>query len=167
MNPRQVVSISELQRLTGLDRQTLGKQLKNLVAVGEGPKNSRNYYLDECLTAIVHYVKAKNEDSAKARKETADAEKAEINVQRLRGDLVPVSLMRTSAADLVKSLYQRLVNLGPRILADKVTGNAERAENEIVIREYIANIFNELRSLPNSFLNVPINESDDGQSEGS
>jgi hypothetical protein len=163
---RQVTSISELHRLTQLDRQTLGKMLKGLTPAGEGPKNSRNYFLDECLVEIVNYVKARNEESPKARKEAADADKAEINVARLRGDLVPVGSVRSSAADLVKSLFQRCVNLAPRLLADKITGKDDRAEVEIAIREHFAAIFDELRSLPNNFLNISDVDSDtDRQSE--
>ena len=155
---RQVVSISELHRLTSLDRATLGKMLKHLHPASEGRNNAVNYHLDECLTAIVAYVKARNEDSAKARKEAADAEKAEILVAKLRGDLVPVGLVRTSAADLVKSLYQRCVNLAPRILSDKITGKTDRNDVEITLREHMASVFDELRSLPNNFLTIPVED---------
>jgi hypothetical protein len=151
---RQVVNISELHRLTLLDRATLGKMLKPLTPVGEGSKNALNYYLDDCLVEIVNYIKARNEDSPKARKESADADKAEIQVAKLRGDLVPVGLVRSSAADLVKSLYQRCVNLAPRILSDKITGKTDRNEVEIAMRQHFASIFDELRSLPSNFLSV-------------
>lgn len=157
---RQVTNISELHELTRLDRQTLGKMLKSLTPVGEGPKNARNYFLDDCLVAIVNYVKARNEESPKARKEAAEAEKAEILVAKLRGDLVPAALMRSTAADLVKSLFQRCVNLGPRLIADSIAGKTDRAEIEIAIRENYAAIFNELRSLPSEFLHMPVDDAE-------
>jgi hypothetical protein len=160
---RQTTNISELQRLTNLDRATLGKMLKHLTPVGEGKKNALNYYLDECVKEIVKYVKAQREDSSKARKERADAEKSEIHVARLRGELVPVMLVRSSAADLVKLLFQRCVMLAPRLLSDQITGNPDRNDVEIAIREHFATIFDELRSQPNSFLNIPEDEPTDAE----
>lgn len=156
-----------MAQLTALDRQTLGKMLKDLTPVGEGPKNARNYYLDDCLVEIVRYAKARNEDSPKARKEIAEAEKAEINVARLRGDLIPVGTVRNAAADLVKSLYQLCVHLAPRKLKDQITGKTDHAEVEIILRDHLAKIFDDLRSRPNDFLAIPnVDESDTtGQSE--
>ena len=166
-NTRQVVSISELHRITGLDRATLGKMLKSLTPIGEGPKNSLNYFLDDCITAIVSWLKARNEDSPKSRKEAAEADKAEITVAKMRGDLVPVGLVRSTAADLVKSLFQRCVMLGPRVLSDKITGKTDRNEVEIAIRSHYSTIFDELRSLPNNFLEIQDIDAGptDGQSE--
>lgn len=153
---RQTINISEISRLTGLDRATIGKHLDHIqpMNANSGRQGSKEYYLDEVLSVLIRSFKAKFEDGAKARKELADAEKAEIQVARLRGDLAPTSQMRTSAADLVKSLFQKCVMLAPRLLSDAVTGNADRNEVEIAIRTHYAGIFDELRSLPNNFLNI-------------
>lgn len=159
---RQLINIAEICRLTKIDRTTIAKYLREGDVEPEnasGFKGSKEYYLDEVLTCLVRSFKVRAEDSSKARKEEADAQKAEILVAKLRGDLVETSLMRSVAAELVKSLYQRIVMLGPRVLADKITGNTDRAQVEISIREHHAGIFEELRSMPNNFLNLAVSHS--------
>jgi hypothetical protein len=155
---RQLVNISEICRLTKIDRTTLAKYLRDGQVDplnANAAKGAKEFYLDEVLTCLVQSFKIKAADGPKVRIELANAEKAEINVGKLRGELVETTLMRSTAAELVKSLYQRLVMLSPRILADKVTGNKERADVEIAIREHNAQVFDELRSMPNNFLNLP------------
>lgn len=156
---RQTINTTEIHKLTGLDRTTIAKHLAHITPMTiPGAKNASNYYLDEVLGVLVRSFKAKSEDGPKARRELADAEKAEILVAKLKGELAPTALMRSTAADLVKSLFQRCVMLAPRILSDKITGNPDRTEIEITIREYFAAIFDELRSLPNNFLNMPVED---------
>lgn len=158
-NTRQLVNTAEVCRLTKIDRTTLAKYFRdaNLEPVDPFAKQgAKNFYLDEVLSVLVRSFKVRAEDSSKARKEAADADKAEITVAKLRGDLISVGAVRNSAADLVKSLYQRLVMLSPRLLSDQLTGNPDRAEVEIAIREHNAKIFDELRSLPNNFLQIPV-----------
>ena len=152
---RQTTNISELHRLTGLDRQTLGKMLKHLDPVEEGPKNARNYYLDECFIAIVGYVRARHDQGSKMRKEMAEAESAEITVANLRAELIPIEIVRSSAGALVTSLKARCIDEAPAILASKITSLTDRAEIEIEVRKHFSNIFNELRSNPNAFLKIP------------
>ena len=134
--------------------------LKHLAPVEEGPKNARNYYLDDCAVAIFDYLKARRGDSSKMRREAAEADRAEIEVARLREGLVPCALVRRSAGSLVKALMQRCVDEAPAALSETIAATPDHAEVEIAIREHFAAIFDELRSNPRAFLNID----DDGPS---
>ncbi len=160
---RQTTNISELHRLTRLDRQTLGKILKHLSPVEEGPKNARNYYLYDCTVAIFDYLKERHGESPRQRRTAAEAEKVEIEVARLRASLVPTELMRRSAGSLIETLMRRCVEEAPAALAEKIAATPDHAEVEIAIRDYFAAIFDELRSNPSAFMSLPADaDADEG-----
>jgi len=154
---RQVANISELNRLTGIDRTTLAKRLNHLTpATTNGKKGAKEYFLDEVLAVIVGALKAKyGDDNPKIRRELAEAEKSEIKCKQLRDELVPIEAVRSSAASLVGALRKRCMEAVP-IVAKKIAGETEREEVEIEIRTQYASIFEELRSHPDRFLNIPV-----------
>lgn len=73
---------------------------------------------------------------------------------RLRGELVPVADMKTAAAELIKTLYMRVVRVTPSILAPKLLGLTDALEIEARLRTALADAFNELKSMPDHFLTV-------------
>ena len=132
----------------------MGKILKHLPPVEEGPKNARNYYLYDSAVAIFDYLKDRHGESPRRRRAAAEAEKVEIEVARLRASLVPTELMRRSAGSLVETLMRRCVDEAPAALAGKVAATPDHAEVEIAIREHFAAIFDELRSNPSAFVKI-------------
>lgn len=159
------VSISELGRMTGLDRVTLGKRLTH-IKPEQGAKGAKLYDLSVALHAIK--APANNDDAeqlARNRKLEADAEKAELTVARLRGEVVPVEDMKQAAAEMIKTIYQRTVRVSPQILASKLVGKTDVLDIETIIRTELSGIFNELRTLPENFLTVEASEIEESETE--
>lgn len=150
----QIANISDIQRLTGLDRTTISKRLSaaGITPVSHDKNNGGKLY---DLAVAIPVLRSDNpaKDAAKARREMAEAERAELRVQQIRGELVSVDAMKGAAAELVKTLYQRTVRVLPGILAAKVAGR-DLLETEIIIRQELAVVYEELRSLPENFLTL-------------
>ena len=119
-------------------------------------KDGRTTKYDKRLAieAIVSKGGGGVENEAKERRALADAEKAELLVSRLKGELVPVADMKTAAAQLIKTLYARTVRVTPSLLAPQIIGKTDVLEIEGILRDALADVFNELKSMPDQFLTV-------------
>jgi DNA-binding transcriptional regulator YhcF (GntR family) len=152
---QKTASISELARIFNLDRATVSKRLKDIEPASQvGYKGAKEYTISEVTHLLQSSAQSSyGEEQAKVRRAMADAEKAEINVAKLRGELVSVSEMKDAVHTLVKSLFQRCVVVSPRALARKIIGKSDPGEVEIILRAHYSEIFEELRALPTNFLN--------------
>jgi hypothetical protein len=146
------MSIAALHRETGLDRTTIAERLEKAGLEFETSKNNAKLYDTEKALEILGAVETGAEGS-KLRKLKADAEKQEIIVRKLRGELVSVPEMRQAAGELVKVLYQRIVRVEPGIIAAKCVGKGA-IEIESIMHDAMALVFSELRSMPEQFLGV-------------
>ncbi len=151
---RQTINISEIRRITSLDRSTIANYLLEVQpATVKGNKNATEYFIDDVLGVLVRSFKAQSAEGPKMRKLMAEARRSEIALAQLEGTLVPIAAMRNSAVELLKTLYQRCVVLSPKFAADRLTGRShEHGEIEIAVRELYAEIFEELRTAPNNFI---------------
>jgi hypothetical protein len=159
-----LANISELARLFNLHRDTVTAKIKGVEpAEQKGYKGGKMYRISDVAPLLTDSTNNTSEEVAKARRANADADKAELMVKRLRGELVPVADMKDAVHQLVKSLFQRCVTVAPRQLSRKLIGKTEPGEVEVIMREYYAGIFEELRALPTNFLNdmPPADEDDD------
>lgn len=147
------VSQEDLRRITGKDRRTIHNRLQGFNYKQEGRKKLFDKTL--ALQAILTKTGASGDgDAVKERKTLAEAEKAELIVARLKGELVPVADMKTAAADLIKTLYARMVRVTPSILAPQLVNKTDIIEIEGIIRDAYADVFNELKTMPETFLTV-------------
>lgn len=155
------VTQEELRRITGKDRRTIKDRLADLPFEWKG--RSKLYDKTVALQAIMSGPAGiVTEAGAKERKAIAEAEKIEIVVQKLKGELVPVEQMRTTAAEILKTLYQRTVRVTPSILAPKLVGKTDALDIEATIREELALVFNELKNMPEHFLSyTPASDTDE------
>lgn len=147
------VTKEELHRITGRDRRTINLRLE----AGNVPfkQSGRSKLFDKMLAVQAISTKSNDPEAAsKERKLAAEAEKAEIIVARLRGELVPVADMKTAAAELIKTLYARVVRVTPSVVAPRVLGISDPLEIERLLRDALADAFNELKSMPEHFLTV-------------
>lgn len=152
------MSIAALHRETGLDRTTIAEKLAKAGIEPElTSKNAKLYNIDEALAVLTGGTAVTGEEQAKRRKMAADAEKAEINVRKLKGELVSVDSMKQAAGELIKTLYQRIVRVEPNIIASKCV-NKTAVEIEVIVREQLGLVFAELRSMPEQFLSVDADE---------
>jgi hypothetical protein len=84
----------------------------------------------------------------------AEAEKAELLVARLKGELVPVSDMKRRRLNSSRRLYARTVRVTPSILAPQMIGKTDVLEIEGSSGTLNADVFNELKTMPDHFLTV-------------
>lgn len=155
-----LVSISELHRITGYDRALISEKLAKSNVTFEKRGKSHLFSRRMALAVLVAGSNAIPESDAKSRKAIAEAEKAEITVSKLKGELVSADEMRRAAAELVKSLYQRVVRVEPAVIASKCVG-LDAIGIETHIRESMAAIFNDVRTDLAKYMTVE----DEGESE--
>lgn len=152
-----LVSISELHRITGYDRALISEKLQRSglkpVKSGKGHLYPRRKSIAILTAGSAGSSSVLSEADAKSRKAVAEAEKAEITVAKLRGELVSADEMRRAAAELVKSLYQRIVRVEPAVIASKCVG-LDAIGIETGIRDAMAAIFDEVRVDLSSFVAV-------------
>lgn len=145
---------SELSRVTGFDRATIIRRLKNLPFT-IGAKNAKEYDRKSALAILISDDAGTPEPGgalgAKERREVAEADRAELRVAQIRGELVSAKDMQNAAAELVKTLYQRIVRVEPAIIAGKCVGKTA-IEIETTIRENLAVVFNQLKLDLGSFI---------------
>lgn len=166
------VNTSELHRVTGIDRATIGKRLANLPHT-IGKKSAKEYDRKSALTILMTKDTSVGGDAlnghapdAKARRELADAERAELRVAQIKGELVSADAMRSAAAELVKTLYQRIVRVEPAIIASLCIGKSA-IEIETTVRDAMTTVFNELKLDLTAFISIDDVEADIEVEDGS
>lgn len=150
MKGESLYSISQLARLSTLDRATVARRLEG-VAFVKGAKGAKAYQLEAALPALIKGA-GDEMDEAKFRKTAAEASLRELEVERERGLVVAVSEVKDYALRLFKALHNRIGVRFPREVAAQVY-KAESKEQitEILTRE-LGRIFNDLRGDHTRFL---------------
>lgn len=160
-NASEPVSISKLHEITGYAREVITKKLRDNNVPFE--KTGRGHMFDKTMALAVLYnnPNAVTEDDAKKRKAIAEAEKAEIAVAKLKGELVSADEMRKAAAELVKTMYQRIVRVEPAVIAGRCVG-LDAIGIETQIRDAMSMIFDEVRTNLSAFMTIDEVEDNDG-----
>lgn len=158
------MSISKLSEVTGFDRATISKRLAHITPF-DGPKGAKEYEVTVAMSILYASTGGNADDEAKLRRALAEAEKAELQVARLRGTLGNVDDLTQAAGEVIKTLYQRIVRVMPQIAASKVVANADVIDIENIIRAEVAPIFDELRIKPENFLTVDESKEEDSEVE--
>lgn len=107
-------TISALHSITGLDRRKLGDLLTN-VAPHEIVNGRKRYTVKQLIAALLHGGADLN--SARIRLTLAQADKAELEAEVLRGNLIPKHDVVTGVGRLVSDARQRLMGLGYGVAA--------------------------------------------------
>jgi hypothetical protein len=143
-------SLSELAKVTTLDRATVTKRLAEVPYV-EGAKGAKMYELADALPALIA-GESSEMDEAKLRKMQAEANIKELDYQREQGLVVEVREVKSYALDLFKRLHNRIGVRFPREIAAQLY-KAESA-NQItdVLQRELGRIFNDVRSDHQRFL---------------
>jgi hypothetical protein len=146
----QVYSTSALSRLSGLDRATVAKRLKDVPFV-EGSKGAKSYTLEVALPALIT-GQSTAYDEAELRKLQAEADLKEHKLAVERAEYVKVSEVRDYAVRLFQGIFQRVAVQYPREIAEQLYRAESAAQiNEIQARE-LGRVFNDLRDNHKSFL---------------
>lgn len=144
----ETYSISQLAKLCGLDRATVKKRLDG-VESQPGAKNAKLYTLEVAVPALIN--NDDEHDREKLRKTTAEADKLELQLQRERGEVLPVKEVRDYLQDLFKRLQQRTVVQMPRDIAQQLYKAESAGQINDILQRELGRIFNELRSDHKSF----------------
>lgn len=155
-----VLSISKLAQMFGLDRATMAKRLQGLEPVSES-NAGKLFRLGDVVRKLTEQRPAETED-AKNRKTQADAELAELKLAERRGEVVPISIVRDELHTIIKGIYQRCVVTFPQSVADKIVG-LSAGEAQKILRDEIAIIFDELRSSHQAYIGCDLFSDTDSQ----
>lgn len=143
-------SVSELSRLTKLDRATIVKRL-NGSRSKPGEKGAKTYRLIDALPKLIA-GESVDMDSAKLRKVAAEADMREHELAVERGEVLEVSQIREHLIKFNRALYNELAKRAPREIAAQLR-KAESATHiiEILQHEY-SRRFNDIRKDHQRFL---------------
>ncbi len=147
---QEMYSISQLAKLSGLDRATVTKRLAE-VESQDGPKNAKLYALAAALPALISGESTEMEE-AKLRRAQAEAELKTLDLERERGEVAPVKDVREYALKLVKGLHGRLAVQFPREIAQQLYKAESPAQITEILRRELGRIFNDLRTNHQRFL---------------
>ncbi|MEP3245119.1 MAG: terminase small subunit [Sneathiella sp.] len=143
----RLVSLAELANIFGCTDPTIRGYIKSGMPVKSKGQSGRGYELDtaDCirwltLNAQQTSVGQKSDyDLDRARKMSADADKAEMDRDMMRGDLVEVDIAVGLVADRLQTLRSRMLNL-PSKMATKLAALMKRED----CLEYLEKEFNQL-----------------------
>jgi hypothetical protein len=143
-------SVSELSRLTKLDRATIAKRLSGTKSK-LGDKGAKTYLLKDALPKLIAGESAEM-DIARLRKAQADAELREHELAVEREEVLEVSEIREHLIKFNRALYNELAKRAPREIAAQLR-KAESTTHiiEILQHEY-SRRFNDIRKDHQRFL---------------
>jgi hypothetical protein len=143
-------SISDLAKLTTLDRATVRKRLAEVEPV-PGAKGGKMYELVDALPALIAGASAEF-DAAKLRKVQAEADLKEHELAIERGEVVSVKEVQSYALTLFKRVHNRVGVQMPREIAQQLYKAESAAQITEILRTETGRIFNDLRSDHKRFL---------------
>lgn len=146
----ELYSISQLARLSALDRATVTKRLDG-VECTEGARGAKTYALAAALPALIA-GESTEMDEAKLRKVQAEAGMRELDLERERGEVVSVKEVADYALRLFKAIHNRLGIRFPREIAQQLYKAESPAHVTEVLQRELGRIFNELREDHKHFL---------------
>ncbi len=141
-------SISELSKISGLDRRIVTAKLSGL-PFERGLNNARLYSVPDALKAIFGASDGQRLDgqAEKARLDQARANLAEQELARRARDLIPVAEVAEAWATQVLIAKNRLLALPSRVASDVLRLKSQR-EIESVIKTAVLEILTELSADP-------------------
>jgi hypothetical protein len=146
----KLFSVSELARLTTLDRNTVQKRLDKVTPARERA-NLKLYRLKDALPPLI--VGADKElDAAKLRKAQADARRAEVLAKQAEDEVIDVADAVAYAARLYRGLYVRFYTKLPAEIAGALFKCQTREEVSNVLQASIGKLLNEFREDHTKFL---------------
>lgn len=145
------LSQAELMRVTGLSRQTLAELAREPDCPQKQSGNNRVYpwpgwmtwYTERRVARAVERVRPADYDEAKARKTAAEAELAELELARERGDLVAMDDAMVVFEDRLERLRARLVAI-PSKEAHRFLGLTKMGEAVGELRSVVDGVMGEI-----------------------
>lgn len=147
------LTVKQLAEFYDVDRRTITNWVNSTPGCPSWKEGSERFF-DSVKVAAWREAKARAEserdatpldlEEARARKMTADAELAELELGRLRGELVPVDAVRTTMADLTSRVRAQLLAIPGRYSA-RIVGLPSLAEAARALDLAMRDVLNELK----------------------
>jgi hypothetical protein len=143
MSTTATFSISQLAKLSKLDRATVTKRLE-LVESTSGAKGAKCYTLAAALPALIAGERTEM-DEAKLRKMEAEADLKELEYKREQEQVVEVKDVHNYILQLFKGVHNRIGLRFPREIAQQLYKAESPAQITETLHRDLGRIFNELR----------------------
>jgi len=141
-----LVNIDTLTKLTGSTRRTILNKCVGLDRV-QGKGREHLFESRDALPLILGLYKAgeknKTLESERTKLASAQAEKCELEVEQIKGNLIPAEHVQEVVDTMLSSFRARLLSL-PTKAAHAVLPLTDQAEAEDVLREYVYEALQEL-----------------------
>ena len=141
-----LVNIDHIIGLTGSTRRTILRKLGDLKPV-DGPARSKMYESKDALPILYGQHTSpsgkKTLESERTRLATSQAEKMEMEVEVMKGNLLPADEYQEKLETMISAFKSRMLGLPIKAAATVVTLTDER-EAEVVIRDYVYEALSEL-----------------------
>lgn len=148
---KKLLSTSELARETGLNRATVREHLeKKQVKPREEKPRQKLYDADEALRALQEDDRS-GLRKAQTAKTAAEAARAEMKLDRERGELVPIQDVRADVQTIWQRIYQHFTVTAPATLSPQLRGQ-KVAQVEALLRRDAEHFFSELRAEQERYL---------------
>jgi phage terminase Nu1 subunit (DNA packaging protein) len=138
------LSISQLSEVTGIDRRTCKDRIETLTPIVKG--RSHLYHAREAIPLIINFGLEDNKDeyhrqirNEELRHEKAKADKIQLQVEKLRGELVPIE----DVARVVETEYAA-VRAALLAISSKVSGELASMDSVIEIKKLLDGHINEV-----------------------
>lgn len=155
-----LVNIDMLTNLTGSTRRTILRKCTDIERI-TGKGREHLFESKDALPAIIVGRKAddKTLESERTRLASAQAEKTELEVAVIKGDLIPAGNVESVVNGMISSFRSKMLSL-PTKAAPSVVQMADVAEAETLLREFVYEALTELSEYDAD----QYNKSDDKQS---
>lgn len=139
-------TVSSLAVEFNLDRRTVAQRLKVIEPI-EISGRVKKYKLDDAAKAIIGQVQTGNGivsyDEARARKIAAEAELAEIELEKERGDVLPINIINHINNEIYGNFRAKLLAIPARTAPDCFASSNVK-EAKAVLRQAINDALEEL-----------------------
>lgn len=142
-------SVSALAVEFGLDRRTVAQRLNN-VEPAQVKGRGKKYKLQDAAKAIIGQVDVGNGilsyDEARARKMAAEAELSEIELQKERGDVLPIEIVNAINNEIYSNFRAKLLAIPARTAPD-VFASSNVTEAKALMRKNVNDVLQELSDM--------------------
>jgi len=150
-----LVNIDTLTKLTGSTRRTILNKTTDLTrTTGTGRE-----LLFESKDALPLIIKGRKEsdktlESERTRLASAQAEKTELEVEVIKGNLIPSDMVESVVNNMISSFRAKILSI-PTKAAPSIVQMAEVAEAEDLIREFVYEALTELSEYDSEQYSTP------------
>lgn len=160
------LTLAQLETITGVSYKTIKKRIGNLAPIRSDGKAL--YFAPQIALPMIYELgqeegQGASLDKEKARLAKHQADRAELEVGRMRGELIPAELVEKVWSEMVMAFRAKMLNL-PTKCASVVAGISETLDVEAELKRSIDEALTELAAYEPS--QYDLESSAEGSEEG-